>query len=122
MKSALDKAPNPKYLELEERYRKIFKDTNDPRPPTDSPNNLDRFFGPSPPPGPPRTHLPLPPPLLPPLPFFPGGGDGFPGDKRFFPPPSPPPSSPKPEHEKYFLYTPKIKKDGNTNNDVKFRI
>ena len=26
IKSALDKAPNPKYLELEERYRKIFRD------------------------------------------------------------------------------------------------
>ena len=118
IKSALDKVPNPMYLELEERYRKIFKDGNNPRPPTDPPNNLDRFFGPSLPPGPPRTPPPSPPPPPPPPPFFPGGGDSFPGDKRFFPPPPPPPSSPKPEHEKYFPYTAKIKKDDNINSDV----
>ena len=119
-KSALDKVPNPKYLELGERYRKIFKDGNNPRPPTDPPNNLDRFFGPSPPPGPPRTPPPSPPPLPPPPPYFPGGGDGFPGDfKRFFSSP-PPSSSPKPERKKFFPYTTKIRKDdnNNTNNDV----
>ena len=108
IKSALDQVPNPKYSELEERCRKIFKDGNYPRPSTDPPSNLDRFFGPSPPPGPPRTPPPLPPPPPPHPPFFPGGGDGFLGGKRFFLPLPPPPSSPKPEHQKYFPYTAKI--------------
>ena len=74
-KAALDKVPNPKYLELEERYRKIFKDGDDKKPPPNSPNYIDRFFGPSPPPEPPRTPPPSPPP--PPPPFNPGGQGPF---------------------------------------------
>ena len=54
-KAALDKAPNPKFLELEGRYRKIFKDGDDKKPPPNSPSYIDRFFGPLPPPEPPKT-------------------------------------------------------------------
>ena len=74
-KAALDKASNPKYLELEERYRRIFKDGNDKKPSPNSSNYIDRFFGPSPPPEPPRTRPPSPPP--PPPPFNPGGQGPF---------------------------------------------
>ena len=100
-KAALDKAPNPKYLELEERYRKTFKDGDDKKPPPNSPNYIDRFFGPSPTPETPRTPRPSPPP--PPPPFNPGGQEPFDN----FPPP--PPLSldddDRPEREKYFPFT-----------------
>ena len=92
--AALDKTPNPKYLALEERYRKIFKDRD----------NIDRFFGPSPPPEPPRTPPSLSPPPPPPPPFYPGGGQGP------FPPPPPLPLSPddyldRPERDKDFPFS-----------------
>ena len=106
-KAVLDKAPNPKYLELEERYRKIFKDGDNKKPPPNSPSYTDRFFGPSPPPEPPRTPPPLPPPPPPLSSFYPSDGQGP------FPPPPPPPLLPppplspddyldRPEREKYF--------------------
>ena len=89
IKSALNRASNPKDVELEERYRKIFKgdDVNGRRPP--SPNYIDRFFGPSPPPQPPPTPPPLPPPPPPP-PFYPGdgGNNNYPFDNFPLPPPS----------------------------------
>ena len=132
IKSALDRAPNPKDVELEERYRKIFKgdDVNGRRPP--SPNYIDRFFGPSPPPQPPPTPPPSPPPPPPP-PFYPGdgGNNNYPFDN--FPPP--PPSddfdqSPKypdlesPERENYFPFTARFpKQDGyndDDNNDLEY--
>ena len=98
VKSALDKAPDPRVLDLEERYRKIFKDNNTvntrQRPPS-PPNYIDRFFDP---PQPPPTSPPSPPPPPPPTPpFYPGGGDQFPFDN--FPPwptfPQSPPTFPQ---------------------------
>ena len=112
-KAAFDKAPNPKYLELEERYRKIFRDDDDkkfpPPGPAISPNYLDRFFGPSPPPTPPRTPPPSPPPL-PPTPPFDPRGPGRPGPFDNFPPlpPSPEEDLFKPEREKYFPFSAKM--------------
>ena len=43
-KAALDKVPYSKYLELEERYRKIFKDGDDKKPPPNSSSYTDRFL------------------------------------------------------------------------------
>ena len=116
-KAALDKAPNPKFLELEGRYRKIFKDGDDKKPPPNSPSYIDRFFGPLPPPEPPKTPpspSPPPPPLLPP--FYPGGS------REPFPPPPPPPLSPddyldRPEREKYFPFSARFYDDFNDGDD-----
>ena len=103
IKSALDRAPNPKDVELEERYRKIFKgdDVNGRRPP--SPNYIDRVFGSSLPPQTPPTPPPSPPPPSPP-PFYPGDG----GNKNYpfdnFPPP-------------YFPFTARFPKQNGYNDD-----
>ena len=95
IKSALDRAPNPKDVELEERYRKIFKgdDVNGRRPP--SPNYIDRFFGPSPPPP----------------------SDDFDQSPKY-------PDLESPERENYFPFTARFpKQDGyndDDNNDLEY--
>ena len=73
IKSALDKALNPKDIELEERYRKLIGDDKEktipPPPPPSSPNLPS--LPPSPPPGPSPFLPPPPPPPQPPFYQFP---------------------------------------------------
>ena len=127
IKSAIDKVPNPKYLELEERYRKIFKDDDINKRRSPSPSYIDRLFGQSPPPQLPPTPPPSPPPPPPP-PFYPGdGGSNFPFDNFPRPPsfddfrPQSPPQDPdlrRRGREKYFPYTARFpKQDGYSDDD-----
>ena len=61
---------------------------DDKKPPPDSPNYLDRFFGPSPPPTPPCTPPLSPLPLPPPPPFDPRGPGGPGPFDNYLPPPA----------------------------------
>ena len=122
VKNALDRMPNPKYLELEERYRKIFNKDDNKRPP-DPPNYIDRFFGQRPP----TPSLP-PPPLPPPPPPPPFGGPGGGGTGPGWPfdgfPPLPPSPIERPERENYFAFSARFPdreyNDYNMNDELEY--